>query len=125
MGSALRTGRVILLGALLMPLIGFVMLVALTWVPLIGLFIAPRWTIVLLYQAGFVPSLITVIAHVWLQRHPDIPMRTVIAGISGAVTCLVWYVVLGVFPALGWAQVYFCLIAAAVSMIYFRLMPNN
>ncbi len=112
--------RAIVMGGVLMPLIGFAVLAALTFLPLVSLLFAPRATVTMLYQAGFVPSLITAAVHLWLRRSVQLPGRTALAALAGAVTCLAWYAILGIFPALGWGQVLYCLIAAVSSVLYFR-----
>ncbi|MFM9937155.1 MAG: hypothetical protein ACKVOL_13275 [Novosphingobium sp.] len=120
MQSPWRTSWAIVLGGVLMPLIGFAVLAALTFLPLVSLLFAPRSTLTMLYQAGFVPSLVTAAMHVWLRRSAQLPGRTALAALAGAVTCLAWYAILGIFPALGWAQVLYCLIAAVSSALYFK-----
>ncbi len=115
----------ILSGGLLMPLIGFAVLAVLTFFPLLGLLFAPQWTLTVLYQAGFVPSVITAAAHIWLRSRPVMARRTIWAALIGATACFGWYVVLGLFPSLGWSQMFYCLIAAASSAIYFRLTRSK
>ncbi|MBX9885921.1 MAG: hypothetical protein K2X68_13215 [Novosphingobium sp.] len=119
--SAWRIVWSILLGGVLMPLIGFALLSALTFLPLAALVLAPRLTIIFLYMAGFVPSIFTAAAHAWLRRHPLLPQRTFLAALVGAATCVGWYGVLGIAPGLGWSQIFYSLIAAVSSAIYFRL----
>ena len=106
--------------ALIMPWVGFALIIPLI-VPVLMLFAAPLRTIAILYAYGFVPSFAAACVHRAGQGRLRPILLIGLAALSGGVFCIGWQMALGVPVRLGREPEIITIIAVVATAIYFTL----